>query len=205
VVAGLRTIAPELPFDVRVADLANNDEWQTSQMRISVVDGEHRVRSLIMRFDVPRKPEFRAGVAEERSIPRHLWSVLAGGADVEWASGSARAADLLGPERQGLSIGFMTDTRPTARAVELLRGVDLLIAEGTYGDEADLENAIRNKHMTFREAAEVAREAGVRELVLTHFSPKIAEPAQWLENARRIFPRVSVADFGTTLSLNFRD
>jgi ribonuclease Z len=205
VVSSLRTIAPDLPFDVRVADLSRGDVWQTRRMRISVEDGEHRVRSLIMRFDVPRKPEFRAGLAEERGIPRQLWSVLAGGTDVEWESGSARAADLLGPARPGLSIGFMTDTRPTAAAVALLQGVDLLIAEGTYGDEIDLENAVRNKHMTFREAAEVARAAEVQELVLTHFSPKVADPAQWLENARRVFPNVSVADFGTTLSLNFRD
>lgn len=205
VVQGLRRIAPDLPFEVRVADLANSDVWVTERMRISVVDGAHRIRSLIMRFDVPRQPEFRMDLAEQRGIPRHLWSILAAGDDVEWEGGTARGTDMLGPPRSGLGVGFMTDTRPTYAAVELLKGVDLLVAEGTYGDEADLENASRNMHMTFREAAEVARDARARQLILTHFSQKLTEPAQWLDNARRIFPNVSVAEFGTTLSLNFRD
>lgn len=205
VVNGLRAIAPDLPFEVRVADLAGGDEWETRRMRMSVVDGDHRIRSLIVRFDVPRKPEFMADLAEWAGVPRHLWSVLSDGLDVEWESGSTLAADFLGPPRPGLSVGFMTDTRPTSSAIELLQGVDLLIAEGTYGDEADLENAIRNMHMTFREAAEVARAAGVRELILTHFSQKLAEPAQWLDNARSVFPNASIAETGKTLSLNFRD
>lgn len=205
VVNGLRTIAPDLPFEVQVAELAGGGAWETGRMRISVVDGDHRVRSLILRFEVPRSPEFRAELAEDAAIPRQLWSVLADGLDVEWEGGSARAADFLGPPRRGLAIGFMTDTRPTVAAVDLLRGVDLLIAEGTYGDDADLENAIRNKHMTFREAAEVARDAGVGELILTHFSQKLAEPGDWLDNARRAFANVSVAEFRTTRTLNFRD
>ncbi len=205
VVSGLRMIAPDLPFEVQVADLARGDEWQAGKLRMSVVDGDHRIRSLIVRFDVPRKPEFRAHLAEEAGIPRQHWSVLSEGLDVEWESGSAKAAQFLGPARPGLSVGFMTDTRPTAFALELLHGVDLLIAEGTYGDEADLDNAIRNKHMTFREAAEVARDAGAKELILTHFSQKLADPAQWLDNARSVFPNVTVADSGKTVSLDFRD
>jgi ribonuclease Z len=205
VVNGLRTIAPDLPFDVRMADLANGDEWQAGKMRMSVVDGDHRIRSLIVRFDVDRKPEFRVQLAESEGVPRHLWSALSDGLDAEWDNQTVRAAEFLGPPRRGLSVGFMTDTRPTPAALELLRGVDLLIAEGTYGDEIDLENAIRNKHMTFREAAEVARDAGARELILTHFSQKMAEPAQWLINARLVFPNTSIAETGMILTLNFRD
>lgn len=205
VVRGSCSIAPELSYDVQVADLAQGDEWKAGRLRMTVVNGDHRIRSLIIRFDVPRKPEFRVHLAEQAGVPRQLWSVLSDGLDVEWEGGTAKAAQFLGPPRPGLSVGFMTDTRPTAAAVELLHGVDLLIAEGTYGDEADLENAIRNKHMTFREAAEMARDAGARELILTHFSQKLADPAQWLANATSVFPNVSVAEPGMTVSLNFMD
>lgn len=200
-VAELRGLAPVLPFDVITADLADGQRWQTGPVTIDVRRGDHPVPVLVYRFSVPRKPAFLAEMAEIRGVPRAHWSKLADGFDVaQW-----RAADFTGPPRRGLAVGFMTDTRPTDSTQALLEGVDLLIAEGTYGADEDLSKAIQNKHMTFREAATVARAAHVGRLLLTHFSPKIDDPSLWLETAQAIFPATAIADTRSIVSLNYGD
>jgi ribonuclease Z len=201
IVTSLRALAPVLPFDVNAIDLADGQHWQSGNLLVDVCAGLHRVPVLIYRFRVPRRAAFLVEKAESRGVPRESWSRLADGEDVDqWG-----AADFTGPPRRGISVGFMTDTRPTEPARELLEGVDLLIAEGTYGDDADEGNAIQNRHMTFREAATFARDAGVERLILTHFSPKMEHPEQWLPNAQSVFPATEIARPLETITLTFRD
>ena len=200
-VANLKPLAPVLPFDLATADLANGQHWQSGPVAIDVVAGDHRVPVVVYRLSVARRRQFQVDIAQHRHVPRDRWSRLAEGEDVDgWL-----ADEFLGPPRRGLTVGFMTDTRPTEAACEFLSGVDLLIADGTYGDDSDAENAIRHKHMTFREAATFARDANVRRLVLTHFSPKIDDPGAWLENAQAVFPASAIADTDSVITLNFVD
>jgi ribonuclease Z len=102
-------------------------------------------------------------------------------------------------------LGLVTDTRPTDTLVELVRGVDLLIAEAMYGSDEDQPRAVERKHMTFREAAAFASRAGVGELVLTHFSPSVTEPDAYAENARGVFAATTVGHDHLTRSLRFAD
>jgi ribonuclease Z len=88
---------------------------------------------------------------------------------------------------------------------DFLAGTDLLVIEGTYGDPADAENAVENKHLLFSEAAEIGRRAGVRQLWLTHFSAKLMEPERFVDEARRILPATTVGYEGLTTSLRFED
>jgi len=201
IVSNLRELAPVLPYDVVCADLADGQRWQQGNVGIDVCAGDHQVPVLVYRFSIARRPAFQVDIAEERGVPREAWSRLADGVDVDgWQAG-----EFQGPPRRGLSVGFMTDTRPTQAALTLLQGVDLLISEGTYGDDADEANAIQNKHLTFREAATFASEAGVQRLVLTHFSPKMETPEQYLPNAQSAFPATELADPGQPSTLNFLD
>ncbi len=170
---------------------------------MSVILGAHRVPVLLYRFDVPRGREFLAGRAESDGIPRTAWSELASGVSVTEGGQVLDAERYLGPERRGLSLGVMTDTRPVESAPEFFRSVDLLIAEGTYGDSADADNAERNRHMTFAEAATVAKQADARRLVLTHFSPKMDNPVQWIANAQDIFPATTLAESMSAFTLSF--
>jgi ribonuclease Z len=112
---------------------------------------------------------------------------------------------VLGPERPGISLAYVTDTRPTAEIAELVAGVDLLVSEATYGDDADADKAVRNTHMTFREAATLAKSAGAGRLWLTHFSPGVEVPAAWLANAEEVFANTVVGSDGLVAILNFRD
>lgn len=89
--------------------------------------------------------------------------------------------------------------------VKFLTGVDLLVCEGTYGSDADIAKAKRNRHMTFQEAATLARDAAARRLWITHFSPSLAEPEVFTTNATSVFPSAVVGHDGLTIEIAFRD
>jgi ribonuclease Z len=131
--------------------------------------------------------------------PLAAWKQLQHGESV----GEVSPDDVLGPPRRGLSVGLATDTRPTEAIARLVSDVDLLVAEGMYGSDDDLPRAVERKHMTFREAATLARQAGARQLVLTHFSPSVVDPQQFATNASEIFPETIVGHDHLTLSLRF--
>lgn len=206
IVAGLRTIAPCLPYAISVVELSDGDVFGLpSGLRGSVIAGDHRVPSLIYRVDLPRAPRFDRAAAEALGVPITAWSRLQRGETV-WLGDRAVVPDeVLGPRRPGLALGFMTDTRPVPAAPAFLRGVDLLVCEGTYGDEELRDKAIQNKHMTFAEAAGVARDAGALELWLTHFSPAMPEPEQYIAFATKIFPAARIGVSGLSTTLAFRD
>ena len=82
-------------------------------------------------------------------------------------------------------------------------GADLLILEGMYGEHDKLEKARENKHMTMYEAAKIARAAQVPELWLTHYSPSLTHPEEYLGEVRKLFPNTVAARDGRTVELNF--
>ena len=111
--------------------------------------------------------------------------------------------EVRGAPRKGVSFALVTDTRPTPELVELARDADLLVCEATYGDDEDLPNAIEKRHMTFREAATIARDAGAGALWLTHFGLGLSDPASWAHNAREVFPPTQVGFAGLTGQIIF--
>jgi ribonuclease Z len=112
---------------------------------------------------------------------------------------------VLGEDREGIKLSIITDTRPIEEIIDFVRNSDLLICEGTYGNDNDIEKAIKNKHMTFREAANLAKNAEVGELLLTHFSPAMEEPSLYLVNAKDIFENVVIGEDRLIKTLSFRD
>jgi ribonuclease Z len=98
-----------------------------------------------------------------------------------------------GPPRPGRRIVYCTDTRPCDAAIELARGADLLIHEATYANDMAIEAAERH-HATAAEAAAVARAAGVGRLILTHVSPRYADPSQLLAEGRAVFTETELAE-----------
>jgi ribonuclease Z len=84
-----------------------------------------------------------------------------------------------------------------------MQGVDLLVSEATYGSDEHLAQARDNKHMTFSEAATMARAAAAKHLWLTHFSPRIADPEEFRAMAADIFPAVEIGHSGLQGTLNF--
>lgn len=206
VVAGLRQIAPDLPYQVVLRELGDGDaDDLPGGMSLRVMAGDHRVPTLLYRVDLERAPRFDRAKAQALGIPVDAWTALQRGERVELDGRVYEPSMVMGPPRRGLSLGFMTDTRPIERAPEFLRGVDLLVSEGTYGDSSLAEKASMYGHMTFAQAAAIARDAGAGILWLTHFSPAMEEPGEYLANATALFPATTIGFTGLTATLTYQD
>jgi ribonuclease Z len=205
VVAGLRVIAQYLPYEVRVHELAEKHRIPWNGARLASLPVEHSVPCLAYRLDLSRARRFNAEKARALEIPVSDWNTLQRGEGVRVGHRLVTPDDVLGPERRGLSLAYVTDTRPTVRMPGFLANVDLLVIEGTYGDPADLENAVENNHLLFSEAAEIGYQAGAARVWLTHFSAKMLRPEQYLPQATTVHPETVVGYEGLHTSLRFAD
>ena len=156
------------------------------------------------RFDLPRLPEFLPQKAKELGVPIMQWKLLQRGQSVVVGERTVTSDQVMGLPRPGLSIGFVTDSRPRKVFHDFFEGVDLLITEATYGDPQDQAKAIENKHMTFAEAAEMGRRAGAKRLWFTHFSPALPNPDYFRRQAEDIYPEVVLGYEHLNQTLNFR-
>lgn len=135
-----------------------------------------------------------------------MWGMLHRGQAVTLADGKViDPASLVGPSRPGRRVVFTGDSRPSAASVEAARGADLLIHEATFGDE-EQPRALDTGHSTAREAAGVAAEAEVKQLVLTHLSARYSMSAgDLLREAKEVFPNTVVARDGMEIDIPFAD
>jgi len=206
VVAGPRTIAPLLPFALRETELAGGEPLPLpGGLTGTTAPGEHGLPSLAYRVGADRARRFSPERARTLGVPLALWRPLQRGEPVRWPGGAATPEDVLGPPRRGVAFAYVTDTRPLPAIAELVAGVDLLVCEGTYGDPADAPKAAERGHMTFAEAAGLARAADAGALWLTHFSPALADPAAWLPQATSVFPPTTIGHSGLSATLSFPD
>lgn len=206
VVDGLRVIAPELPFDIEYIEL---DDWGGSvdigEVTINYIPVEHRITCFAYRFDVKRKGKFDVKKAEGFKLPKIFWSKLQKGETVEY-EGNVFAPDMvMGEYRRGISLSYCTDSRPVDWLPEFINGSDIFVCEGMYGENEKLEKAIEHRHMIFSEAATLAKKGNVKKLWLTHFSPSMSEPDEFIQNATDIFPNTEVGFDGKFDTLRFED
>jgi ribonuclease Z len=204
-VAHLCVIAPRLPFELRCVEIADSGLFPFGAMTVSAALGDHSVPCLAYRLDVPRQRRFLPERARELRVPLPLWKTLQQGRAVAVDGRTIEPDAVLGPPRPGLAVGLITDTRPSERLAAFVRGVDLLLCEGMYGGSDQQPRAVERKHMTFAEAAELARRAGAKQLVLSHFSPSLADPMEYAAEATRIFPNTIVGHDHLALNLRFSE
>ncbi len=160
----------------------------------------HRVPAYAYRVDQkPRAGRFAVEQARALGIPPGpIYAELKAGREVVLDDGRIiNGASLCGPERPGCSVVYCTDTVFSEAAVELAQGADLLIHESTFS-HAEAEMAIARQHSTSTMAAQTALAAGVKQLMLTHLSPRYVPgnpvtPDDLLNEARAIFPNTELA------------
>ena len=204
VLRAFRVIVPALPYEVRVIELLGGERVSLPGSLIGSCEaGEHALPVLAYRVDLSRGRAFLPDRARKLGVPMMLWSRLQDGISVSWDGGQANSEEVLGPARPGLAVAYVTDTRPVPGFREFLHGVDLLVCEGTYGSDEDLPKAVRNQHMTFREAATLARDADAKSLWITHFSPAVEDPDAFGAHARSVFPEAEIGRDGLKVSLSF--
>jgi len=206
VVNSLRAIAPVLPYEVQLTELQGGERFPLSGGLIgSCVVGEHALPVLAYRADLVRSRAFLPERARALNIPIQLWKLLQRGESVSWTHGTATPGAVLGPPRKGVSIAYVTDTRPLPKFSRFLEDVDLLVCEGTYGSDEDLPKAVRNQHMTFREAATLAASANAHLLWITHFSPALEDPEAFKSNATDVISKAMIGYDGLSIGLPFPD
>lgn len=206
VVSALRVIAPELPFEIQFLELTEN--FQTMEFdgfRLEAFRVNHNVICYGYNMVIDRIGKFQVEKAVELGLEKQFWSKLQKGMQVE-QNGRIYTPDMvLGAPRKGLKVTYTTDTRPTEGIVEHARGADLFICEGMYGEPDKLEKAKEYKHMTFYEAANMAKRAQVKEMWLTHYSPSLPRPEDYMKAVKKIFPCSIAAKDGRTAELKFEE
>ncbi len=206
VVEALRVIAPELPFEIRYIELAQPE--QTVELygyHIHAFRVKHNVTCYGYTIEIPRQGRFSVESANEHGIPKKYWSVLQKGTTVETQEGTFTPDMVLGPQRKGIKLTYCTDTRPTETIAKAAENADLFICEGMYAEKDKIEKARQYKHMTFYEAAQLARQANVRQLWLTHFSPSLTHAGNYMDEVHRIFPNALLGKDGMSVELDFEE
>ena len=206
VVSALRVIAPELPFEIKFIEITQPEQViELNGYRITAFKVNHNVLCYGYTLEILRQGKFSAERAKEQDIPLKYWNPLQKGQTIE-ADGITYTPEMvLGPARKGIRLTYTTDTRPTESILRNAKESDLFICEGMYGEDDKADKARGYKHMTFREAAELARDARVKEMWLTHYSPSLIRPEEYMETVRGIFPQAYPGKDGKSAELNFEE
>lgn len=189
VVNALRVIAPELPYELRFKEIQGpEDTFEINGCRITAFRVQHNVLCYGYTLEIDRIGKFDVERAKTAGVPMKFWNRLQKG-DVMEEEGRVYTPDMvLGPARKGMKLAYCTDTRPVKSIAEHAAGADLFICEGMYGESGKEAKAVENKHMTFIEAAKLAKAAQVKELWLTHYSPSLSRPEEYMKQVKDIFP-----------------
>ncbi|RLI88657.1 MAG: ribonuclease Z [Archaeoglobales archaeon] len=197
----------ELSYPIEVVELKDGDEVKFQGFKVVAFKTDHIVPSLgyaIVEKDRPGK--FYRDKAEKLGIPPGpLYAKLVRGESIE-VNGRVITPDMvIGEPRPGRKVVYTGDTRPCKRTIEVAKNADLLIHDATF--TSDLQKwAEETKHSTAREAAEVAKAAEVRKLVLTHISARYSKDVTpLLEEAKEVFEEVLVAHDFMTMEVRYRD
>ena len=206
VVNSLRVIAPDLPFPIHFHELTEKEEKiDMGEYRIEAFRVNHNVTCYGYAICIDRAGRFYAERAKAGEIPMKFWSRLQKGEIIE-ENGKIFTPDMvLGPARKGLRCVYTTDTRPTALIEEYARHADLLICEGMYGDPEKKAKAQEKRHMMMSEAVTLAKKAEVDRLWLTHYSPSLAHPEEYLEKIKKIYEVAELGKDGKSLTLQFEE
>jgi ribonuclease Z len=196
-----------VPFQVTVHELAPGDVVARDGYDIVPFRTRHGRHSLgFALVEHERLGRFDPDRARELGVPEGpLFGRLHRGESVDVDGRTISPGLVVGPPRPGRRVVYTGDTRPTKATIEHAAGADLLIHEATFAHE-DADRARETGHSTAREAARVARDAGVQRLILTHLSPRYGlDPDILLREARAVFPAIQIARDGLEIEIPYPD
>ena len=205
----IKVLIEYLPYRVYVIENPREkfslDKDIISDIEISTIDLEHSTECIGYSLYFKRRAKFDREKALANEVPQKLWKKLQENDTVVYGDKTYHSDMVLGDERRGIKLSFITDTRPIFEIPEFIYGSDLFVCEGMYGDDLDISKAVKNKHMTFREAANLANNGKVDKLLLTHFSPSLEEPKDFTQNATKFFKNTIIGEDGLSLNLSYKD
>lgn len=206
VVNSLRVICPELPFPIVFREVTAPEEViEMNGYKITAFRVQHNITCYGYSLEISRKGKFDVERAKAQKIPIKCWNPLQKGETVTLDGKTYTPDMVLGPARKGLKVTYCTDTRPIPSISEYAKGSDLFICEGMYGEPEKQAKAKEFKHMTFYEAAKLAKDAEAAEMWLTHFSPSLVGPQRYMDEVQKIFPAAELGKDGRSVELLFEE
>jgi ribonuclease Z len=193
-----------LTFPIRFSAARPGVVLRTAGFRVRAARATHSVEAFSYIVEEHRRPGvFYPERAKALSIPEgKLWSRLQKGTVITLHGKKIEPSQVTGPPRPGRKIGYSGDTRPSRKLTRFFSDCDLLIFDSTFRG-SDRAKAVERKHSTSLEAAELAREAGARKLVLTHFSARYTSVAGLVREARKVFPNSVAAADGLSFEVDY--
>ena len=187
------------PFPIRFVELAAGPDravvYENAHVTIEARPLAHRVPCWGYRYAERDRPGSVDGEAARAAGVTEGWQfdALKRGETVTLDDGTALPPDgLVGPVKPGAVFAYVLDTAPCPGAVALAQDADLVLHEATFAGE-HTERAAETGHSTARQAAETARDAAARRLLMTHVSARYATTDDLVTQARRVFPASDVA------------
>ncbi len=206
VVNSLRVIAPELPFEIKFIEITEpQKEFTINGYKIKAFRVQHNVVCYGYNIEIERQGKFMVEKAESLDIPKQCWNRLQKGENVECEGRTFTPDMVLGESRKGIKLTYCTDTRPLPVIAEMAKNADLFICEGMYGEKDKESKAREYKHMTFYEAANLAKEAKPKEMWLTHYSPSLIRPEEFIKETREIYENIYPGKDGKSVTLKFEE
>lgn len=202
----LRVIAPELPFDINYMEIEEDEQtFCFPGYRIEAFKLKHRVTCYGYSLVIDRAGKFDLERAKALPIPVQMWGKLQSGQTVEFEGNVYTPEMVMGADRKGLKVTYCTDTRPLPIIAEKASGADLFICEGMYGDKEKQQDAEQKRHMMFHEAAELGAIAQPERMWLTHYSPSLLRPWEYMDELHKIFDRVETGKDLKSITLKFEE
>ncbi len=206
VVNALCVIAPNLPFELRLLEYPKDvEELDCGDIKITPFFAKHNVVCVGYNCKLKRVGKFDTEKAKKNSVPMKLWGQLQKKESVVYEGVTYKQSMVLGNARKGIKVTYCTDTRPTETIIAHAQNADLLIYEGMFGEDDKLARAVETGHSLFSEAGKLAQAAKVKKLWLTHYSPSLTVPEDYLGTVRAIFAAAELGYDGKREEIPFPD
>ncbi|WP_295621529.1 ribonuclease Z [uncultured Methanobrevibacter sp.] len=191
----------QINFQIIPHEIDEGTVVETDEYIIKSILAEHNIDNISYSIYEKKKPRFLREKAIELGVPvGPAFGKLHRGEEVEVDGKIIKPEQVLGPPREGKKVCYSGDTRPCEKLIELAKGSDVLIHEATY-EEADKDKAIEHCHSTSKEAAEIAKKADVKLLVLTHISTRYTTDINIKNEAKEVFENTVVANDFTEINV----
>ncbi|TLX93921.1 MAG: ribonuclease Z [Thaumarchaeota archaeon] len=191
IAANLKILNFGLTFPVRIIRIKEGLALDDPGYTIHVCEAEHSIPAYSYLFTEKDRPgKFYPEKAKQLGVPEgKLWHELQSGKEVKVGDKLIKPSDVLGEKRKGKKIGISGDTRPTRKLEEFFKNCDYITFDSTYSDTLK-DKAIETGHSTAKEGAELAKRAGVSNLILTHFSARYDNAEELVKEAKTVHDSV---------------
>ena len=194
IAANIKVLNFGLSFPVLINTIKEGKIFEDAKYSMYVSKANHSITAYSYRFEEKNKPgRFNVEKAKELCIPEgELWNKLQNGNEISINDKVIKPEQVLGEERPGKKIGISGDTMPTEELKNFFKDCDYLVFDSTFLEE-EKQKALDTSHSTAKQAATLAKDANVKNLILTHFSARYKDETGHMQEASEIHDSVITA------------